>query len=233
MPLTLPDAPCAQCLDSGLPPFDRIASLGVLEGPLKSAVHRAKYEHRWPLAERLADRLLERPDVKLILEEAEVLVPVPLHRKRQRERGYNQAEVIARRLCSKFNVFHSPARKGGDRSANHAASLLDPRPSGLGYQRFVTSNRLTVARAAIRVRPTETQTHLHTRAGRIENLKGAFVMENADAIADKQIVLIDDVLTTGATLVSLARVLKPAKPASICAIVLAVADPKGRAFEMI
>ena len=236
MPLSLPNAPCAQCLNGGLPPFDRIASLGVLTGPLRAVVHRAKYQARWPMGEELADHLVQREDVRVILEQADVLVPVPLHHKRQRERGFNQAEVIARRLATQYKISNSPARKGGDRSAKIAESLFDPRPSGLGFQRFLhwkSASNLNVAPVAIRVRTTEKQTHLHTRAGRIENLRGAFVLTNPAAIADRHIVLIDDVLTTGATLVSLARVLKPAQPASICAIVVAVADPKGRSFEVI
>lgn len=87
--------------------------------------------------------------------------------------------------------------------------------------------------AAKRVRPTATQTHLPSRAQRIENLRDAFQLTNYGAIEDKQVVLVDDVLTTGATLVSLARTLKKASPRSISALVLAVADPKGRAFEVI
>ena len=186
-----------------------------------------KYEHRWALAERLADRLFFRPDVQAILKQVEVLVPVPLHRQRQRERGYNQAEVIARRLCK---VFNSPGRKAGDRMAGDNDSPIDPRPFGPGCQR---SSKLTVIRAARRIRPTETQTHLHSRAQRTENLRDAFELINPVAIEGKHIVLIDDVLTTGATLTSLARALKPAKPACLSAFVLAVADPKGRAFEVI
>jgi ComF family protein len=195
MPATLPGAPCAQCLGKGLSPFDLIVSLGVLKDPLKSAVHRAKYEHRWPLAERLADRLLLRSDLRSTLENADVLVPVPLHRKKQRERGYNQAEVIARRLGR--------------------------------------ASKVAVVIAAGRIRATESQAQIHAHAARIDNLKGAFAMVNAAAIAGKHVVLVDDVLTSGATLISLARVLKSAKPASLSAIVLAVADPKGRAFEVI
>jgi predicted amidophosphoribosyltransferase len=228
MPVTLVDAPCAHCLGKGLSPFEKIACLGVLKDSLKSIVHRAKYEHRWPLAEHLADRLVSRSDVQSMLVDIDVIVPVPLHIKRQRQRGYNQAEVIARRASHMHRQFDSPARKGGDRSENDVASPRDPRPSGLGYQR-----KLTVKNAAVRVLNTESQTHLPSRAKRMENLSGAFVLIDPDAIAGRNILLVDDVLTTGATLVSLARTLQVAKPARLSAIVVAVADPKGRHFEVI
>ena len=232
MPVTLPGAPCAQCVGSGLPPFDQIVSVGVMKEPLKTLIHHAKYHGRWLLAELLADRLARRADVRDMLGNAEVAVPVPLHRKRQVERGYNQAEVIARRICRRFNALDSPGRKAGDRSAKHDVSLFDSRPSGWGCHRFFFPG-LKVVHAAKRIRATETQTHLHSRAQRIENLRGAFELVNPAAIEDKHVVLVDDVLTTGATLVSLARTVKKANPRSISAVVLAVADPKGRAFEVI
>ena len=187
-------------MGKGLPPFERIVCLGVLKDALKAGVHRAKYERRWPLAERLADRLLARTDVRSLLADIDVIVPVPLHSQRQRQRGYNQAEVIARRICL----------------ARHP------------HQR-----NLRCKRAAVRISNTESQTHLPSRAQRMENLSDAFVLAAPAAIAGKNIVLVDDVLTTGATLVSLARTLQSAKPASVSAIVLAVADPKGRQFEVI
>jgi ComF family protein len=194
MPITLVDAPCAHCLGNGLPPFKQIVCLGVLKDALKASVHRAKYEHRWPLAERLADRLVLRNDVRLLLSNSDVIVPVPLHFKRQYQRGYNQAEVIAHRVCQ---------------------------------------GKLKVKCAAVRALNTESQTHLPSRAKRMTNLSEAFVLIDPEAIEGKNIVLVDDVLTTGSTMVSLARTMQTAKPASLSAIVLAVADPKGRHFEMI
>jgi ComF family protein len=85
----------------------------------------------------------------------------------------------------------------------------------------------------IRLRNTETQTHLHGHAVRAKNLLGAFGLVDEREIAGRHIVLIDDVMTSGSTLISAARTLQQASPASISAIVIAVADPKGRAFEMI
>lgn len=195
MPLVEEDAPCPYCQGKGLSPFDRIVSLGVFREPLKGAIHRAKYTRRWPLAEELAVRLFEQAEVQKVLDQADYLLPVPLHRRRQVQRGYNQAEVLARQM----------ARRCGK----------------------------PVRSPAARVRHTETQTHLHSRAKRMENLRDAFVVNRPDVVRARHIVVVDDVMTTGATLLSLARALKPAKPASISAVVLAVADPRGRGFEVI
>jgi ComF family protein len=93
--------------------------------------------------------------------------------------------------------------------------------------------RLKLARPAIRLRNTETQTHLHSRAQRLRNLRNAFGLVDGASIRGRRVVLIDDVMTTGATLQSLARCLRNAKPAKMSAIVLAVADPKGSDFQAI
>jgi ComF family protein len=215
MPITLRGAPCAQCGGGGLTPFDQIVCLGVMKDPLKTLIHNAKYHGRWSMAERLADRLAERDDVREMLHRADAVVPVPLHRQRQIERGYNQAEVIARRMCQRIAA-------GGRSRPRDAESLFRRSASGV-----------KVVHAATRVRPTETQTRMGSRAKRVENLREAFQLVDPARIQDKHVVLVDDVMTTGATLVSLARTLNKANPRNISAIVLAVADPKGRAFEVI
>ena len=68
-------------------PYDRILRLGVFRDPIRQMVHRMKYHRRWTLAEYLADRLREQAHVRRVLEGADCLVPVPLHRLRQMSRG--------------------------------------------------------------------------------------------------------------------------------------------------
>jgi ComF family protein len=92
--------------------------------------------------------------------------------------------------------------------------------------------RIKFVNALTRVRPTQTQTNL-SATQRIENLRGAFGLIDARHIKDKHVVLIDDVMTTGATLQSAARALQTAKPATLCAITVAISDPRGRGFEQI
>ena len=196
MPLPTHGSPCPYCEGRGVAHYERIVRLGSFRDPLKHLIHQVKYHNRWPLAEFLADRLIEQERGKTILQEGGVLLPVPLHPLRQIARGFNQADVIARRL----------------RYHDRALRSVNP---------------------VLRLRHTETQTHLHSHAQRTENLRDAFGLIRPSAVRGRHVIVIDDVRTTGATLHALARALRPAKPASLCAIVLAVADPKGKDFEAV
>lgn len=100
-------------------------------------------------------------------------------------------------------------------------------------QRLARHARLPVLRPAIRARRTEMQTQLRSRKARHENLRDAFVLLDSRPLRDQRLVLVDDVLTTGATLQSLARTLLPAHPAALHALTLARADPRGRDFQVV
>ncbi len=125
--------------------------------PLAAAIRALKYQARRPVAWTLGALLAERypfaPDA--------LLVPVPLHPRRLRERGFNQSLLLARALG---------------------------RARGLRV----------VPRALVRTRATAAQPGLG-RTEREQNLRGAFAVRAADAIRDRPVVLVDDVLTTGAT----------------------------------
>lgn len=77
----------------------RGAALGAYRGPLRACVVALKYHGRHKTAERLAKRIFESESCRTILEAAEVLIGVPLHLDRLRDRGFNQAELLAAALA--------------------------------------------------------------------------------------------------------------------------------------
>src|SRR5262245_24642180 len=64
MPLAEHGAPCPHCGGKGHKPFERIVRLSIFDDPVKHLIHQIKYHNRWPLAEFLAERLVEQEDVK-------------------------------------------------------------------------------------------------------------------------------------------------------------------------
>jgi ComF family protein len=195
-PLTTDNAPCPWCHGAGLTPIERIVRLGVFTDPLKSLIHRMKYNARWPLAEFLADHLAAQPNTRNLITSDTILIPVPLHYRRQFSRGYNQSDLLARRLKKKMSC--------------------------------------RLSRPIRRIRDTPTQTHMTSRADREANVRDAFALTHFHkSIENRPIVIVDDVFTTGATLRAVARTLKQARPSSISAIVLAIADPRRRDFQTI
>jgi ComF family protein len=100
LPLLPGAAQCGRCR-RGRQPFAAGASLGPYEGSLRVLLHQLKYAGRRRAAVRLARLLLEDEPVRLLLETSDVLVPVPLHPRRLRERGFNQSALIARALAQR------------------------------------------------------------------------------------------------------------------------------------
>ncbi len=196
IPLPTPAGLCPHCHDRGVPFISRVLCLNLFRGPMKQAIHQAKYHRSWPLVEKLSDRLNARRDLGRWLEGVDALLPVPLHSSRQRQRGFNQAELIARRIRH-----HHPWMK-----------IISP---------------------VVRTRATQSQTQLGSRAKRQKNMQDAFALSDTRPLHGKHLVLVDDVMTSGATLISVARVLQAAGPAKLSALVLCVADPKGQEFEVI
>ena len=88
-------APCGRCR-RGLSPLARGASLGPYEGTLRGVIHDLKYRGRRRLAPVIARALLAEPAARRVVQPGAILVPVPLHPRRFRERGFNQAELLAR-----------------------------------------------------------------------------------------------------------------------------------------
>ena len=135
MPLPEHGAPCPYCLGRGLRPFGRVLRLCAYTEPVRQIVHSLKFHRAWGLGEFLADRLYAREPVRQLLESCDAIVPVPLHPFRQMSRGYNQAEVIARRL----------ARLSGRPVHHPAARLIHTSPQSDAHSR---TQRITNLRRA-------------------------------------------------------------------------------------
>lgn len=157
--------------------FDSARSFAVYDEKLTSAILLLKYDQVTRLgdwfAARLAEVIARSPDLGRV----DLVVPVPLHTDRHRERGYNQAELIARPLAKNLGVKFSP----------HMLTRTKPRPSQL----------------------------VLSRSEHWKSVRGAYAIREGANVDKLRILLVDDVLTTGATLDACARVLKQAGAAAV------------------
>ena len=161
--------------------IDGIRSPFQFDGVIRQAIHQLKYRNLRALAATLAkllqDYLVTNPMP------GEVLVPVPLHQKRIRERGYNQSSLLAKELGKLTGL-----------------PVVDD--------------------CLIRQRHAPPQTRTSTVAERRSNVANAFTCRNR-RLQGKQVLLIDDVSTSGATLDACAVALKAAGATSVWGLVLA------------
>lgn len=160
---------------------------------IKKSVWLLKYKGKKPLAsvfaEALYGRVLEEVADLYIMENfsSPLLIPVPLSPQRYRERGFNQASLVARHLASLDN-----------------------------NKNFTLEENILV-----KPRDTKHQARVESRAERLRNLEGSFKVANPDLVRGKNIILIDDVVTTGATLTEARKTLKEAGARHVIAFTVA------------
>ena len=161
--------------------FDRARSYGLYKAGLVRAIVLLKFERVEPLGRWFAGRPAEV--VKREGLAADVVVPVPLHRQRERERGYNQADLIARPLARKL---------------------------GLPYRAVLL----------VRTKPRPDK-HILSLEERWDSVRGAFATRPGTQVDNLRVLLIDDVMTTGATLDACARALRVAGAKSVIGLTVA------------
>ena len=177
VPGVRPATRCIACRDGRS--FSFVRSLGLFEGRLRDAILHVKYRGRRALGYDLGRRAAE--ELREALGPVDRVVPIPLGPARQKERGYNQSEILGEGVAKALGV-------------RMETGLLR------------------------RLRDTTPQTSL-SRAERRRNLSSVFVGKLSTA--DLRILLVDDVVTTGATVEEGARALLDAGASEVRVLALA------------
>jgi ComF family protein len=178
------------------PEFERAVAYAVYQDELREMVHLLKYERMSAVARPLG-RMLARAIEMIEVEAGEdlLVVAVPLFTSKERERGYNQAVLIADAAL---------------------AELRRTRPEW----------RLQAAHRVIRrVKDTRSQFEL-TPKGRRRNLQGAFAVADGSMVAGREVLLVDDIYTTGATARACSRVLRRAGASKVWVATVSRAQPE-------
>ncbi len=153
--------------------------------PVQKIVHRLKYRNRPDLGVLCGEKLGRELRLSPHFSELDVVIPVPLHPKKEKERGYNQSEVFGGGIADTMGL---PLAAGVLARKTHRAS--------------------------------------QTKLGRLEryaNVHEVFCIQAATKLTGKHVLLVDDVLTTGATLATCADLLLQAGASRVSAATLAIA----------
>ncbi len=166
---------------------DDYTSLFIFEenGKLQDLIHALKYNQKFKVGIFLGELLGNRKEDYIKNWNANLIIPIPLFYLKKIERGYNQADFIAKGLAKKLGILHKTS-------------------------------------IAKRVKNTSSQTKLDS-AERSKNMQDAFSIRKPKGVVGKSIIIIDDVITTGITVLELAKKLKEKGAAKV--YVLSVATP--------
>jgi len=187
MPYGVGDGMISAAAAANPPSYDRARSVGIYSGTLKSLVHDFKFRDRQELRSLFVRWLLEAGSP--FWSDADVIVPVPLHRRRLLKRRFNQAAVLTAAVAPLTNIPCQPL-------------LLH------------------------RTRATAQQVGL-TRKQRQDNVRGAFEVPAgmASKVQQARVVLLDDVITTGATVTACATALRKAGAGEVNVLAVALTVP--------
>lgn len=159
---------CQACLKTPLT-LGKVRAAALYQGVLKDAIHLFKYQSQLSVAKVFEDLMFQTYEQHFFKDPIDVIMPIPLHKKRLKDRGFNQAFILIRNFKKKYE------RKWGKQP----------------HWQMDTQS-------LFRTKKTSPQTGFDIDQ-RKKNLKGAFAVINEKHIENKHILLIDDVFTTGAT----------------------------------
>lgn len=173
--------PCGNCITNP-PPYRAARAAFKHEGSVKEMIHRFKYNGETRLRRPLGLLVAENLEDFARGSSADLIAPIPLHRQRLKNRGFNQALLLAEILSEKWQI---------------------------RLQRQLL----------VRTRQTIPQVELG-RKQRLVNLHNIFAVRNQQLVADKTVILVDDVTTTGSTLREAATALKKAGAKKVLAVTI-------------
>ena len=179
------------------PAFDRAVAFGSYDNEMREMLHALKFKGMRRVAEHVLGRWIGEAALALEADAAPdlVVIPVPLFAARERQRGFNQAELLARSGMERLKRLRPAWR-------------LDLRPEAL--------LRARDTRALYELRPDQ----------RRRSLEGAFRIGDAELVRGREVLLVDDIFTTGATANACARVLLRAGTTRVWVVTVARAQPE-------
>lgn len=149
--------------------FDKHGYLFKYDGQIRKLILDYKFEEKAYLYKTFSKMILDNKIICNFIMEYDMIIPVPINKKRYYERGYNQSELIANEIAKRYKYI---------------------------YKDVLIKNKNNITQSTL------------NKEERIQNVKNVYELKNQSIVKDKNILLIDDIYTTGNTVNECARVLK-------------------------
>ena len=171
--------------------YDELLYIFSYKGVIRRLILKYKFENKAYISNLFAEIILRDDKILDILKEYDLLVLVPMFKKKKKQRGYNQTELIINKFYKRINL-------------------------NLYLDLNLKINNYNL----IKVKNTKMQSTL-SGLERKENIKNAFLVNNKEEIKNKRIIIFDDIFTTGETVNEISRILKEAGAKEILVFVIA------------
>ena len=152
--------------------FEELISIFKYEGIIREKIIQYKFEDKAYINNTFTKIILKNEKICGLLKKYDIIIPVPIHKKRKAQRGYNQTQLIASKISRCLNI----------KFCNNV----------------LVKNKDIIAQSKL------------NKKERIQNIKGAFRILNSEEIKGKNILLLDDIYTTGSTANECSKILKKA-----------------------
>jgi len=164
--------------------FEHHIYLFKYDGLIREKIIDYKFNDRVYLNETFVNFILKNEKICRFLKSYDIITPVPIHQKRKKQRGYNQSEIIAKKIAKNIQ------------------------------------NLELVTDCLIKQKNTVAQSSLN-KEQRKQNIKNVYILKNKQKINNKNIVIFDDIYTTGSTVNECAKLLKEANANKILVLTIA------------
>lgn len=176
------------------------------KGIIREKILQYKFGNKAYLANFFFEFFVKNEKVCGFLKKYDIIIPVPMSKKKIAKRGYNQSELIAKKIAkdtNNFNILKGNAINNNTLKNNNS-NILEK--SNIGNNNTTLKLEKNVL---IKVKENKTQSTLN-KIERMENVKNVYKIQNEQKIKQKKVLLFDDIYTTGATTTECIKVLKNA-----------------------
>ena len=171
------------------------------DNEIRKLILKYKFEDKSYLCNFFADKILNSSEAVEFIKQYDIIIPVPLHKKRFLERGYNQTKEVAKIISNKINKNVLNKIK---------ANEVDERTIGTNNIEKDTIKVIKLKNNVLKKNKNIAPQSTKKVEARLSDVKNVFYVKNADKIKNKNVLIFDDIYTTGATASECKKVLMEA-----------------------